>query len=29
MESFHDYLMEYKKQLEKGAIQKAYKGMLY
>ncbi len=28
MESFVNYLPEYKKQLEKGAIQKAYKGLL-
>jgi len=28
MESFHEYIGEYKKQLEKGVIQKAYKGML-
>ena len=28
MESFHEYISEYKKQLEKGSIQKAYKGLL-
>ena len=28
MESFHEYMTEYKKQLEKGAIQKAYKGLM-
>lgn len=27
MESFHEYIGEYRKQLEKGAINKAYKGM--
>jgi hypothetical protein len=28
MESFHEYMDEYKKQLKKGAIKKAYKGLL-
>ena len=28
MESFHEYIHEYRKQLEKGAIQKAYKGLM-
>ena len=28
MEQFHDYMAEYRKQLEKGAIQKAYKGLM-
>jgi hypothetical protein len=28
MESFHEYMDEYKKQLKKRAIQKAYKGLL-
>jgi len=28
MESFHEYMNEYKKQLEKGIIQKAYKGLM-
>jgi hypothetical protein len=28
MESFHEYIDEYGKQLEKGAIQKAYKGLM-
>ncbi len=28
MEPFHEYIKEYKKQLEKGAIQKAYKGLM-
>jgi hypothetical protein len=28
LESFHEYVNEYKKQLEKGAIQKAYKGLM-
>ena len=28
MEPFHEYMNEYKKQLEKGAIQKAYKGLM-
>lgn len=28
MESFHQYVNEYKIQLEKGAIQKAYKGLM-
>ena len=28
MQSFDEYLVEYRKQLEKGAIQKAYKGLL-
>lgn len=28
MESFHEYLHEYRKQLEKGAVQKAYKGLM-
>lgn len=28
MESFHEYMTEYKKQLEMGAIQKAYKGLM-
>ncbi len=28
MEPFHDYIAEYKKQLEKRAIQKAYKGLM-
>ena len=28
MESFHEYMTEYGKQLEKGAIQKAYKGLM-
>jgi len=28
MESFHEYMNEYRKQLEKGAIQKAYKGLM-
>jgi hypothetical protein len=29
MASFHEYLKEYRKQLEKGAIQEAYKGLLH
>lgn len=28
MEAFHEYMDEYRKQLEKGAIQKAYKGLM-
>jgi len=28
MESFHEYMNEYRKQLEKGAIQEAYKGLM-
>jgi hypothetical protein len=28
METFHESIQEYKKQLEKGAIQKAYKGLM-
>jgi hypothetical protein len=28
MGSFHEYMHEYRKQLEKGAIQKAYKGLM-
>lgn len=28
MESFHEYMDEYRKQLKKGAIQKAYKGLM-
>jgi hypothetical protein len=28
MASFHEYMNEYRKQLEKGAIQKAYKGLM-
>jgi len=28
MESFHEYIDEYRKQLEKGAIKKAYKGLI-
>jgi hypothetical protein len=28
MEPFHGYMKEYKKQLEQGAIQKAYKGLM-
>lgn len=28
MEPFHEYMDEYKKQLEKGAIQQAYKGLM-
>jgi hypothetical protein len=28
MEPFHEYIDEYKKQLEKGAINKAYKGLM-
>jgi hypothetical protein len=28
MGSFHDYINEYRKQLEKGAINKAYKGLM-
>jgi Family of unknown function (DUF7000) len=28
MEPFHEYIDEYKKQLEKGAIKKAYKGLM-
>jgi hypothetical protein len=28
MESFNEYMIEYKKQLEKGAIQEAYKGLM-
>ena len=28
MESFHEFVNEYRKQLEKGAIQKAYKGLM-
>ena len=28
MGSFHEYMNEYRKQLEKGAIQKAYKGLM-
>ncbi len=28
MESFHEYMNEYRKQMEKGAIQKAYKGLM-
>jgi hypothetical protein len=28
MESFHEYINEYRKQLKKGTIQKAYKGLM-
>jgi hypothetical protein len=28
MESFHEYMLEYKKQLEKGYIKEAYKGLM-
>ena len=28
MESFHEYLSEYRKQLEKGAVKKAYRGLM-
>ena len=28
MESFHEYLDEYRKQLQKGAIQRAYRGLM-
>jgi hypothetical protein len=28
MDSFHEYINEYRKQLEKGAIQQAYKGLM-
>jgi len=28
MESFHDYVNEYRKQIKKGAIKKAYKGLM-
>lgn len=28
MEPFHEYVNEYKKQLEKGVVQKAYKGLM-
>ncbi len=28
MESFHEYINEYRKQMEKGAINKAYKGLM-
>ncbi len=28
MEPFHEYMNEYRKQMEKGAIQKAYKGLM-
>ena len=28
MESFHEYIIEYKEQLEKGAIKKAYRGLM-
>ena len=28
MEAFHEYMNEYKKQLEKGTIQKAYQGLM-
>jgi len=28
MESFHEYINEYRKQIEKGAINKAYKGLM-
>jgi hypothetical protein len=28
MESFHEYINEYRKQLEKGAIKEAYKGLM-
>ncbi len=28
MESFHEYIDEYRKQLEKGAVKKAYKGLM-
>lgn len=28
MESFHEFVNEYRKQIEKGAIQKAYKGLM-
>jgi hypothetical protein len=28
MESFNDYMKEYRRQLEKGAIQKAYRGLM-
>lgn len=28
MESFHEYMKEYRKQLEKGVIQEAYKGLI-
>lgn len=28
MESFHEYMKEYRKQLGKGSIQKAYRGLM-
>ncbi len=28
MESFHEYMEEYRKQLEKGVVQKAYQGLM-
>ncbi|OHB62129.1 MAG: hypothetical protein A2167_02405 [Planctomycetes bacterium RBG_13_46_10] len=28
MESFHEYIIEYREQLEKGAIKKAYRGLM-
>ena len=28
MESFHDDIIEYRKQMEKGVINKAYKGLM-
>jgi hypothetical protein len=28
MEAFHEYMNEYRKQIEKGAIQEAYKGLV-
>ena len=28
MKSFHEYINEYRKQLEKGAIKEAYKGLI-
>jgi len=28
MEAFHEFVNEYRKQLEQGAIQKAYKGLM-
>lgn len=28
MESFHEYIIEYRKQMEKGVINKAYKGLM-
>jgi hypothetical protein len=28
MESFHEYILEYRKQMEKGVVRKAYKGLM-